>query len=160
MTLAIDKEAYFPNLKSGVYRVTSAETSAYNCIAHAAGTADQWWWPEDQDGVTWPDGAPKEETLAAFVAAYSTRGYEPCEGPSLEAAFEKVALYVDPDGIPTHAARQLPSGSWTSKLGDWEDIEHATLEALEDPHGVGLAYGKVAMILKRPHGSETGLGDR
>ena len=28
----------------------------------------------------------------------------------------------------THAARQLPSGKWTSKLGDADDIEHNTLE--------------------------------
>lgn len=153
MRLNIDKEAYFPNLRADLYRVTSLETSVYNCIAHAAGTNDQWWWPEDFEGVTWPDGIPKEETVASFVAAYLTRGYLPCEGPSLEAGFEKIALYVNPDGVPTHAARQLSSGAWTSKLGEWEDIEHLTLEALEDPHGIGLAYGKVALILRRQRAS-------
>jgi hypothetical protein len=48
-------------------------------------------------------------------------------------------------GQPTHAAKQMESGKWSSKLGDWEDVEHATLEALE-----GDFYGKVAQILKRP----------
>jgi hypothetical protein len=35
-------------------------------------------------------------------------------------------------------------GEWTSKLGNWEDIEHKTLAALE-----GEFYGKVVQILKR-----------
>jgi hypothetical protein len=44
----------------------------------------------------------------------------------------------------THAARQLPSGAWTSKLGDWEDIEHNALSGLESSF-----YGRVSIILKR-----------
>ncbi len=66
--------------------------------------------------------------------------------------FEKIAIYVDTDGVPTHAARQLPDGSWTSKLGDWEDIQHQTLEALEtgnDKAHQELGYGKVAKIMRR-----------
>ena len=46
-------------------------------------------------------------------------------------------------GIPTHAARQLRSGRWTSKLGQAEDIEHE-LRALE-----GAIHGAVVLILKR-----------
>jgi hypothetical protein len=38
----------------------------------------------------------------------------------------------------------LASGTWSSKLGVSEDIEHATLEGLE-----GVIYGKVVRILKR-----------
>jgi hypothetical protein len=53
-------------------------------------------------------------------------------------------LFVDARGVPTHAARLLPSGLWTSKLGEWEDIEHDLL-ALE-----GDVYGTVALLLKRP----------
>jgi hypothetical protein len=67
----------------------------------------------------------------------------------MEAGFEKIAIYVDGDGVPTHAARQLSDGAWTSKLGEWEDIRHLTLEAMEDD-GLGLGYGKVSLILKRP----------
>jgi hypothetical protein len=47
------------------------------------------------------------------------------------------------DGEPTHAARQLPNGKWTSKLGRWQDIEHE-LDGL-----VGEMYGTVKQILKR-----------
>lgn len=62
----------------------------------------------------------------------------------MEQGYEKVALYVDHDGKPTHAARQLPTGRWTSKLGKIEDIEHE-LEGI-----AGSVYGSVAKILKRP----------
>jgi Asp-tRNA(Asn)/Glu-tRNA(Gln) amidotransferase B subunit len=58
---------------------------------------------------------------------------------------EKIALFVGLDKEVTHAARQLPSGAWTSKLGDWEDIEHKTLSGLES-----ACYGRVARILRRP----------
>ena len=66
-----------------------------------------------------------------------------------------MALYGDAGGAPTHVARQLPSGAWTSKLGDWEDIEHQTLASLEERPGAAPAYGKVARILKRPWGKPT-----
>ncbi len=61
----------------------------------------------------------------------------------LNFGFEKVALFVDAAGMPTHAARQVNSGAWTSKLGNSEDIEHE-LRALE-----GDIYGTVRLILKR-----------
>ncbi len=47
------------------------------------------------------------------------------------------------DGELTRAARQLPNGKWTSKLGRWQDIEHE-LDGL-----VGEMYGTVKQILKR-----------
>jgi hypothetical protein len=45
----------------------------------------------------------------------------------------------------THAARQLDNGKWTSKLGQLEDIEHESLEALS-----GAVYGSVVQVLKKP----------
>jgi len=149
MHLPFEQEAFFPNLNRAEYRITSPPTAEYNCIAHAAGHADGWWWPVDADGVTWPDGIDKAETLASFVAAYSTKGYAICDSPHLESGAEKIAIYADENSTPTHAARQLPSGTWTSKLGELEDIEHATLEALEDTTSRGLGYGRVVIILKR-----------
>lgn len=149
--LPLDREAFFPNLRRGEYQVTSLETSIYNCIAHAAGKDDNWWWPDEGTGIHWPI-AMMEVTLDAFVAAYATEGYVICETQSrdLEPGVEKVAIYVDGTSEPTHAARQLPDGSWTSKLGDWEDIRHERLEAMEDLSGAGLGYGRVAMIMRRP----------
>jgi hypothetical protein len=91
----------------------------------------------------WPEGALLEETLAAYIQAYQTLGYEICDADLLETGYQKIALYIDPRGIPTHAARQLPNGKWTSKLGWLEDIEHE-LDGL-----VGDRYGVVGQILKR-----------
>ena len=77
-------------------------------------------------------------------------GFEPCENGDHEEGFEKIALYVNKAGKVTHAARQLDSGKWTSKLGNLEDIEHASLRSLEDA-GTNLTdYGSVAGFLKRP----------
>jgi len=80
-------------------------------------------------------------------------GYATCDSHAVESAFEKVAIFVDAGGEPTHAARQLPSGRWTSKLGTLEDIEH-DLHALEDSR-----YGSVALIMKRPR-RKTAPADR
>ena len=70
-------------------------------------------------------------------------GFEDCDSIEHETSFEKVAVFVDSSGKPTHAARQLPSGRWRSKLGSIEDIEHV-LHELE-----GGAYGSVGLVMKR-----------
>lgn len=89
--LSFDREATFPQLRRGEYRKTSCEDTHYNCIAHAAGKADNWWWPTDGEveGVYWPSGVEAEETVAAFIQAYETEGYEVCPTQSreLEAGF-------------------------------------------------------------------------
>jgi hypothetical protein len=84
------------------------------------------------------------------VEASRSLGYEPCVSPDLEMGVEKVALYVT-NGQPSHAARQLADGGWTSKCGGLEDIRH-TLEGL-----VGDRYGQVAMFLSCPRANETGI---
>jgi len=134
----------FPNL--GDYQITSPWADRYNCIAWAAGDATQWWWPEEGKGIFWPAGVQCEETLAAFSAVFAWLGFSPCANADFEDGFEKVALFGDSNGLATHAARQLPTGRWTSKLGRAEDIEHA-LTDLE-----GQAYGKVAMVMRRTIG--------
>lgn len=136
--------AAFPGLRTTPFRVTSPSDPIYNCIAWAAGSTTDWWWPLDNVRRTrWPASAPREVTVDAFVCALETIGYLVCPDNALEPGFERVALFADPDGVPTHAARQLPTGQWTSKLGQAEDIEHE-LRALE-----GQTYGTVAVILKR-----------
>ncbi|MCI0639048.1 MAG: hypothetical protein L0Y72_20655 [Gemmataceae bacterium] len=138
-------EAILPGLQKTTFRVTSPATRDYNCIAWAAGDTTHWWWPDvdcDNDAIYWPPGAALEESLDAVVAAFATLGYAPCSGEELEPGFEKVALFAK-ESIPTHAARQLPSGRWTSKLGLREDIEH-------DLHALGGdVYGTAVLILKR-----------
>lgn len=140
-------EALFPNLRYTGYSIESERTTDYNCIAWAAGLTDDWWWPED--GSYWPLD-PKIESVQSFVDAFNTLGYVACDDPNLEPGFEKVAIYTNTDGAPTHMARQLGSGKWTSKCGKLEDIIHA-LEGLEGPFP---AYGRVTQILRRPTPSE------
>lgn len=144
-------EAFFPNLRRDDYRKTSEDTITYNCIAHAAEASDVWWWPTEGPGIYWPAGAEMVETVESFVQAYATIGYEVCTSGNrdLESGFQKIAVYVDEDGVPSHAARQLSSGEWTSKLGRSEDIKHRTLEAVGDEKDGSIGYGCVAIIMKR-----------
>jgi hypothetical protein len=93
----------------------------------------------------WPPNVQKAQTVDAYVAAFATMGYAPTTNGDPEAGLEKVAIFVDNAGEPTHMARQLPSGSWTSKLGDLEDIDHQDIHALE-----GGLYGTVVAFLARP----------
>jgi hypothetical protein len=135
-------EKTWPGLRFTRYDITSPKTRTYNCIAWAAHDDAHWWDPTHPGH--WPDGVPRALTVEAFVAAYGTVGYEPCADGNTDPDHEKVALFADGLGTPTHAARQLPNGRWTSKLGGLNDIEHE-LAALE-----GAAYGRVVRFLRRP----------
>jgi len=135
-------EKTFPNLIGSGYTVTSPETTEYNCIAWAVNETNAWWWPDSFNLGYWPPQIPRKETIDAFIKAYALFRYAPCKNLQLEAGFEKIAIYVDSSGTPTHAARQLSNGHWTSKLGRLEDIEHYSLDSLPE-------YGTAAVILKR-----------
>jgi hypothetical protein len=138
-------EQAFPALAKGVYRITSPSDKHFNCIAWAAGDTENWWWPvPDAKEVFWPSGAARAETLPAFQDAFASLGYVTCDGEEPELGFEKIALFANDQGVPLHVARQVPSGRWTSKLGELDDIEHS-LHDLE-----GTAYGSVVQIMKRP----------
>lgn len=138
-------ERVFPRLSTAHYSITSPAEKGYNCIAWAAGDTTAWWEPDLQYTCFWPDSIPRVYSVETYVKAFETLGFTRCQDARCEDGFEKVAIYVSSDGIPTHAARQLSSGMWTSKLGNSEDIEHGKLEALEGP-----IYGAVATVLKRP----------
>ncbi|MEL6491252.1 MAG: hypothetical protein AAFV85_09230 [Cyanobacteria bacterium J06634_6] len=140
-------EQQFPNLASEGYIITSPDTIDYNCVAWAAEADEEWWWPDSMEQEYWPEGVPREETLLAFVAAFRTIGYEVFDDASIEAGFQKIAIYADAQQTPRHVARQLANGKWTSKIGQYEDIQHKTLEALT---GETPAYGTVAQIMKKP----------
>jgi hypothetical protein len=74
---------------------------------------------------------------------FSSIDYSCCEDASYEKGFQKIALYIK-DGVPTHAARQLPTGKWTSKLGPDIDIEHDCPEVLNES-----VYGVASIFMKR-----------
>ena len=138
-------QTLFPRLRSTPYWATSPADPDYNCIAWAAEDSSNYWWPVGEGPrIFWPPAVPREETVAAFEAVFRMLGYTVAADESLEPGFEKVALFANGDGEPTHAARQLSSGLWASKIGKLEDIEHQ-LWALE-----GDTYGRVVLILTRP----------
>jgi hypothetical protein len=140
-----DLARIFPRLESATYEVTSPEDLEYNCVAWAAGPAEirRRWWPAPSPFYYWPV-EPREETVAGFVKAFGRLGFSVCDTADLEPGFERLAIYADETGAPTHIARQLPTGHWTSKLGELEDIEHLTLEQLS-----GSDYGQAVQFLKR-----------
>jgi hypothetical protein len=111
-------EDYFPKLQRSRYCITSPASIDYNCIAWAAGQQDVWWWPDSMGVGYWPAGVLREETIEAFVLAFQSLGYAVCDSDELELGFEKVAIYAIAEDVPTHAARQLSNGKWTSKLGE------------------------------------------
>lgn len=135
-----------PYLTDGTFDITSECSPTYNCIAWAAGDDKNWWWPAE-DGY-WPEGAPREETIGAFVQAYQTLGYEICLDGALVVGWEKIAIFGsgrEGEEEPTHVALQLENGEWTSKMGPLEDIRHGDAEAVRGP-----LYGRLICFMSRP----------
>ena len=130
----------FPFLYPNTWRQTSSATSKYNCIAYAASDLSHWWWP--LPGGYWPYGVARLLDVSTFNQAFGAIGYTVCSGPGFVAGMEKVAIYAL-DSVPKHAARQLESGKWTSKLGPYIDIEH-DLNAI-----CGPAYGAPVSFMER-----------
>lgn len=137
-----------PNLTSDNCEIKSKCTRIYNCIAWAAGENFRNWWPDAMGIGYWPHGISRKVTTEAFIGAFATKGFVLCFDGSLEPGIQKLALYGKGQSgseEPTHAALQLDSGQWTSKLGPFEDINHTTVEAASGP-----VYGSVICYLRRP----------
>jgi len=143
MSVSQDLEGLFPGLERSGYRITSPHDPNYNCVAWGAGDSRTWWEPDPMRTCYWPRGVPRAYTLDAYAGAYESLGYRSCAHGEREPGREKVALYAK-SSKPTHVARQLPSGLWSSKLGRDVDIEHS-LAGL-----AGGLYGNVALFLARP----------
>jgi hypothetical protein len=143
------RERKFPNLllHPENYEVKSLETEDYNCAAWAVDVTDlgRWWPHPDDPTYYWPAGARRDDTLQAFIEGYAKFRYTVCASPDYEVGFEKIVVYADGDE-PRHIARQLPNGRWSSKLGDWEDIEHLSLDDVSSDD-----YGRPSLFLRRPH---------
>ncbi len=133
-------EESFPPLQDGDYSVTSEPNPEYNCVAWAMGESDRWW--SHTQGYYWPD-ANRTDDVEGLVTILSRLGYETCESVALEDGYDKIAIF-EISGAWTHAARQLPNGRWTSKLGVNEDIEHPKPDSL-----AGSFYGTVHCIMRK-----------
>ena len=136
------------------FKITSPETPDYNCIAWAAEEDNRWWEPDPMGDYYWPEGISRQYNLGVYIQAYEVLGYKQCDDTRLESAFKKIAIYIDAKGCPTHAARQLSNGVWTSKLGQCFDVEHDFIiewpDAVVGIYPLSLSrYGRVGAILKK-----------
>ncbi len=130
----------FPRLTATNHRPTSPATPDYNCVAWAAGDMLHWWQPS----VYWPlPVAADDFGIEGLVRAFRQLGFEECSLATPESGWEKVALYGS-HAMYTHAARQLPTGKWTSKLGREIDIEHDSVDDV-----AGGVYGEVLRLMRR-----------
>ncbi|HEV2401460.1 MAG TPA: hypothetical protein VGS27_31280 [Candidatus Sulfotelmatobacter sp.] len=139
-------EHYFPGLKGQTgYKRTSDATSEYNCLAWALGINWARYDPEPNcPGYYWFPNVERVWSLRAIRKIFEYHGYELCDSYELEHGYEKVVFYLDQSGEPQHFARQLADGKWTSKLGDFIDIEHDDLNSI-----VCTDYGKPGTVLRR-----------
>jgi hypothetical protein len=141
---------FFPNLAREGYAQTSCKSEDYNCIAWAVHDQENWWWPTSHyngKAAYWPRYAPKKVTINAFTKALESRGYKRFPGNDglYESGYEKIAIFALGQ-TPTHAARQLPDGQWTHKMGKAIDLT-ASLKAVEGPE-----YGQVVRFLRKKLG--------
>jgi hypothetical protein len=138
-----DIEADIPNLAGTRYSEESEATDAYNCIAFAFGDTQNWWWPIKGYGFYWPPGFDFNNSVDTFARLFEVHGYVRCNSSTHEHGYEKVVIYGRA-GRVEHAARQLRSGCWVSKLGEEQDIEHDRVEDVECP-----LYGSATLFFKR-----------
>ena len=134
---------WLPNARD--YRITSEYDANYNCFAWVLEDTSRWIDPTDPN--TWPGDLTRENTVPSLFELFRNAGYAPCANGELQDGYEKIAIYAL-DDEPTHAARQLDTGRWTSKLGKYEDIEHATPEELQGDEWD--QYGRISGFMSRP----------
>ena len=141
-----------PGLEASSYEVTSDATDHYNCVAWAMDEDDRWWSHEYDDDYYWPDQAPRSGSVDTYRAMFALFGFEECESGDIQRGFEKIAIFAD-EGRFTHVTRQLPSGRWTSKLGEDCDIEHDLddLTRRRTPFSQ-YRYGEIVGFMRRPRG--------
>lgn len=123
----------------GKHEIKSECDENYNCIAYAADDKTTWW--SHERGYKWP--ANRSASIDSLVAVFVALGYEKCDSGEHESGYQKVALY-EKSGEWMHAARQIDSGAWVSKLGPDEDIEHVDAQCL-----CGDAYGQLHCFMRR-----------
>ena len=137
-------EQLFPGLRNDTaFDITSEIDPSYNCAAFAAGELEEWWDPYNPEG-TWPEGIERNSGVGHFIEVFERHGFVVCDDDTIEDGYEKIAIYADASGSFGHAARQLQSGIWVSKLGELEDVQHSTPGAVESAD-----YGRPVAFMRR-----------
>ena len=92
----------------------------------------------------WPS-SDTSVSIENFIDVFKVLGYVVCNNAEFEDGYLKVALYTK-RGVPSHMARQKCDGSWTSKLGESNDIVHHFVHGLE-----GDVYGVATVFMKKKY---------
>src|SRR6266851_5450282 len=108
---ASEIQAAFPALTPFNFRISSDADDSYNCIAWAAGDGVRWWEPSGKRRHHWPLPTPAY-SIANYVKAYESKGFEICPSADAEPGYVKIAIYADAQGEVKHAARLMPDGWW------------------------------------------------
>jgi hypothetical protein len=138
---------YWPSLIPSTYHKTSDEFKDYNCVAWVTRIkTENIDFSQDDEGNPVID--PYFLTSYPYIEYFELHGFELCDSPDWEEGFEKIAIY-EKDGKFKHVASQLGNKNWTSKIGEFEDIEHYSLEALEGHPYKNMSYGKISLFMKR-----------
>lgn len=130
----------FPRLGDD-FEVLAPSSSAYNCIAWALGRWDRWVWPG-------PPGQPV--SVEDFDALFAPHGYRRIGSLNYDpvAGHDKLVLYCRRNELgepePTHCARQLGDGSWSSKVGKLPLIRHLHPDDID-----GGSYGEACAVYVR-----------
>jgi hypothetical protein len=138
---------FWPNLAQSGFEFKSVETTSYNCVTWVNKIqTDRVDYSHDEEGN--PQIDEYFYSAEPYIKYFKEHGFEICDNSDLEDGFEKIAIYKKNNDFK-HVARQLPNGKWTSKMGDFEDIEHTTLEAVEGYLYKFYTFGKVSFFMKR-----------
>ena len=134
----------FPRSFDNKFVVIGKDTPSYefNCIAWAFGDCSRWYWPDNNSNSFWPKTIPRANTLDNFIELFRLRKFELCDDGSFENGYIKIAIFCNSNGV-THAARQLPNGLWSSKLGPFFSVLH-TIESISNGE-----YGDVTRFMKK-----------
>jgi hypothetical protein len=134
-----------PHLKRSDYSLESKATSTYNCVSWAFSETTVKYDPAPIFGYYWPRRVSRSITALNYIAMFERVGhFTKCDNGELEPGFEKIAVYEELNGDFSHVARQRSKGTWTSKVGNLDDIDHPSPFVLEKD------YGKITQFLKRP----------
>lgn len=140
----------FPNIGTSYLiqnDIPGKSNDNYNCIAFTVDDFDNKIFPISNMDFKWPLQS-RINSIDNFVEFYKLFGYIPCgKNFSYDNKFNKIALYVDKNNFPTHAAKQYDEKYWESKIGNYERILH-TLEGLEGSHHK-YSYGCVHMVFRK-----------
>jgi hypothetical protein len=153
MSRKAEIEQLFPNLCGTSWAIKSRRTKRYNCLAWGAGEKHRRW--DYNIPWFWPPGVSRLPGIAYLVGAYQVFGFVVCNQNQClkyDPICDTIVLY-ELNCYGTHAARLVHNEMWSSKLGDLEDIQHETPEALS-----GSLYGNPAVYMKRPKAGLTRKG--